>query len=284
MAHPRAQALQRFHFHSIPRPPPSMMPSEGRGDPQAAAWPAHKVAGGAATPASLTGAACSRGVDARSEPFCMAPLAYSHLSPYLSSGGIHTVMSAQAQPHLEPGRVYRTRELAAWSANAPRLAQRLVRDGELVQLAHGLYAHPRQGRFGTVPPADDELMRAFLDGEPFVFTGPEQWNALGLGSTAAYAMPLVYNTKRSGVFLLGGRSFLLRRVAFPAEPSPEWYVIDLLEHADEAGVARSELAQALAKAVARGRFDRQRLREMAARYGRKVTQACVDAAARREAA
>ena len=37
-------------------------------------------------------------------------------------------MSAPAHPQLEPGRVYRTRALAAWGANAPRLAKRLVRE------------------------------------------------------------------------------------------------------------------------------------------------------------
>jgi hypothetical protein len=47
-----------------------------------------------------------------------------------------------SQPHLEPGRVYRTRDLAIWSANATRLATRLVEQGKLVPLAHGLFAHP----------------------------------------------------------------------------------------------------------------------------------------------
>ena len=47
-------------------------------------------------------------------------------------------------------------------------------------------------------------MRAFLDGGRFVFTGPERWNALGLGTTALFATPLVYNTRRSGTFELGG--------------------------------------------------------------------------------
>ena len=129
-----------------------------------------------------------------------------------------------------------------------------------------------------MPPDDNEMMRAFLDGGPFVFTGPGHWNVLGLGSTAVYALPLVYNTKRSGVFHLGGRSYMLRRVAFPARPSPEWYVIDLLEHAEEAGAARSDVGEALAKAVARGRFDRQLLGEMAARHGSRATQALVVAA------
>jgi len=35
-------------------------------------------------------------------------------------------MTAATQPTFEPGRVYRTRELQRRSANAPRLAQRLV--------------------------------------------------------------------------------------------------------------------------------------------------------------
>jgi hypothetical protein len=32
--------------------------------------------------------------------------------------------------------------LAIWSANATRLATRLVEQGKLVPLAHGLFAHP----------------------------------------------------------------------------------------------------------------------------------------------
>lgn len=180
-------------------------------------------------------------------------------------------MTAPAHPQLEAGRVYRTRDLAAWSANAPRLARRLVLQGVLVPLAYGLFAHPKQGRFGAVPPADDELMRAFLDGSPFVFTGPDRWNALGLGSTAVFAAPLVYNTKRSGTFELGGRRFVLRRVAFPENPPPEWFVVDLLEHADQAGASRADLTAALARSA----FDRDRLEEMAKRYGTKATQALV---------
>lgn len=96
-------------------------------------------------------------------------------------------MAPAAQPRLEPGRVYRTRELRSWSANAPRLAKRLVREEALVPLAHGLFDHPKRGRFGVVPPSDEEVMRAFLDGGSFLFTGPERWNALGLGTTALFS-------------------------------------------------------------------------------------------------
>lgn len=187
-------------------------------------------------------------------------------------------MTMPAHPELEPGRVYRTRDLAAWSANAPRLAKRLVRDGALLPLAHGLFVHPRRGRFGVVPPSDEELLRAFLCGAPFVLTGPDRWNALGLGTTAVFAAPLVYNTKRSGTFELGGRRFVLRRVAFPESPPPEWFVVDLFEHAEQAGASRADLAAALGRALARGAFDRERLREMAERYGTRATRALVESA------
>ena len=177
-----------------------------------------------------------------------------------------------AAPSLEPGRVYRTRELATWSANAPRLARRLVDEGALVPLAHGLFAHLRPSRLGPVPPRDEEIMRAFLDRGPFVFTGPERWNALGLGTTAVFAVPLVYNTKRSGTFTFGNRRFVLRRVAFPENPPAEWFVVDLFEHADQAAASPTDLAQALERALAQGRFDRYRLLELGRRYGSRATQ------------
>ncbi|MFZ5445590.1 MAG: hypothetical protein ACOZQL_36700 [Myxococcota bacterium] len=189
-------------------------------------------------------------------------------------------MGAPNNPPLEAGRVYRTRDFAAWSSNPPRLAKRLVREGLLVPLAHGLFAHPQKSRFGNVPPTDQELMSAFLGDGRFVFTGSEKWNALGLGATAVFAVPLVYNTRRSGLFSFGGRSFQLRRVAFPERPPPEWFVIDLLENADQAGVSRAEVATALARALQRGAFDRARLEEMTKRFASKATASLVDAALR----
>ncbi len=193
-------------------------------------------------------------------------------------------MATAAHPLLEPGRVYRTRELERWGANAPRLAKRLVAEGALVPLTHGLYACPKRSRFGVVPPSDEELMRAFLTDSPFVFTGPDRWNALGLGSTAVFAAPLVYNTKRSGSFEFGGRAFELRRVAFPQNPTPEWFVVDLFENADRAGASRTQLVEALARALGRGVFDHARLSAMAQQYGTKATQALVDSALRNASA
>lgn len=202
---------------------------------------------------------------------------------YFIFGRKHTVMTQAKEPILKPGRVYRTRQLAAWSANTARLAKRLVAAGELLPLAHGLFVHPTKSRFGPVPPADAELMRAFLDGEPYVFTGPERWNALGLGTTALHAIPLVYNTKRSGNFKLGQRPFQLRRVAFPKKPPLEWFIVDLFEHTAQAGTQPNALIGALSLGLKKGRFDHARLKEMVESYGSKKTQAwihpCLEAAA-----
>jgi hypothetical protein len=185
-------------------------------------------------------------------------------------------MPAARQPDLKPGRVYRTRELARWSANPTRFAQRLVRDGVLQLLAPGLYVHPKKSRFGEVPPTTEELLRGFLEGSPYVITGPERWNALGLGTTAVLPVTLVYNMKRSGEIDLGHRRFLFRRVAFPQRPTAEWFAIDLLEHADMAGASRADLEAALARRLASHDLDREALHVAASRYGIRATLQLVE--------
>jgi hypothetical protein len=60
-------------------------------------------------------------------------------------------------------------------------------------------------------------------------------------------------------------------------------VVDLFDNADRAGASRTELAAALTRACARPReFTRERLREMAKRYGTKATQALVEASSARQ--
>ena len=185
-------------------------------------------------------------------------------------------MTAPVQPELEAGRAYRTRDLARWGKNPARLAQRLVREGKLREAAHGLYYTPIASKFGPAPVPDSVLLRAFLEGEPFLISGPQRWNALGLGSTAMFAATLVYNTQRTGEFTLDGRRFLLRRVYFPEQPSPEWFVIDLLRHHEMAGVPLSELRKNLVVALREGRWDLDEMREMAETYGTKATLVLVD--------
>lgn len=171
---------------------------------------------------------------------------------------------------LDPGAVYRTAWLRRWGANPTRLAQKLEAHGLVKRLSHGLLYAPRISSFGEVPPSDEALLTAFLDGTPYVMTGPTRWNALGLGSTALFAHPLVYNTKRTGRFELGGRTFDLRRTAFPADPSAEWFIVDLLRHSDAASVEREALVRNLATRLRSGRFDEDRLLQAAEQFGRRL--------------
>lgn len=148
-------------------------------------------------------------------------------------------------PPLEPGRVYRTREFAAWAKNPFALATRLVNEGTLRHLGHGLYHFPATGILGPMPPKPEELVRAFLGGRPFLFGGTRAWNQLALGTTQAMVHPLVYNTERSGVFTLDGRTFVFKRTRFPSDPTAEWFAVDFLNNldvmpdADPQGVARA---------------------------------------------
>lgn len=179
-------------------------------------------------------------------------------------------MPPPAAVALIPGAVFRTAALRRWGDNPTRLAARLERAGLVQRLGHGFFYVSRRTKFGPAQPTDAALLDALLDGTPYVVTGPTRWNALGLGSTALHVHPLVYNTKRSDTFTLGGRTFELRRVAFPREVTAEWFVVDLLRHTDAAGLDPGDLVRNLVAAVRHGRFDRERLLAMAEQFGTRA--------------
>ena len=179
-------------------------------------------------------------------------------------------MPTAATVQLDPGTVYRTAHLVRWGANPTRLARRLEGEGRLRRLSQGLYYAPRKTKFGEVPPSDEALLDAFFDGSPWIVTGPPRWNALGLGGTQLFARSLVYNTRRSGPRSVGGRWFEFRRVAFPSEPSAEWFVVDLLRNAGRVGLERDELMVRLRSALLEGRFSSSKLQQMASRFGRRA--------------
>jgi hypothetical protein len=151
-----------------------------------------------------------------------------------------------------------------------------VQEGKLRQAARGIFYSPVQSRFGLAPASDESFLKAFLGDSPFVVTGPPRWNSLGLGSTALFAATLVYNTKRTGQFMLDGRRFVLRRVLFPKDPPMEWFVVDLLQNHAMAGCSLTDLKHGLAATLREGRWDVGLLGEMAKAYGTKATQALVD--------
>lgn len=215
---------------------------------------------------------------------CLTVLDGSALLLYVIFRKLSTIkddlMPPAAQPRLERNRVYRTADLAKWGRNPSRLARRLVRQCALERLGHGLFVSPRRTKFGWARPTDEELLRGFLGNTPFVMTGPERWNPLGLGATAIFPARLVYNTKRSGKFELAGRRFLLRRVKFPDQPTAEWAAVDLIENRAMAGVPLEILEAHLAQAIAARRLRMDKLRRAANVFGIQSTRDLIERAGR----
>lgn len=178
----------------------------------------------------------------------------------------------RATPRLTPGKVYRTSDLARWAKNPTALAERLVSEGVLERLDHGLYHYPKTSSLGPLPPDRDELLRAFLGGRRFVFSGPAFWNRLQLGSTAMFAQSLVYNTVRSGPRTVGGREYMFRRVRFPKQTTPEWFAVDFLNNVGSTD-ADTETALRLLKAkLSSGDLDARRFAEAARKFSNRTTR------------
>ena len=142
-----------------------------------------------------------------------------------------------------------------------------MREGRLEPIGRGLYSCPEIGRLGPRPARPEDVVRAFLDGAPFLFTGPHVWNALDLGSTVLFNAKTIYNAKREGLYRLGGRRYVFRRRPFPEAPSLEWFVIDALNNADLLDVDETRIRRGLRAALARGRFDPGGLKSEAEKYG-----------------
>lgn len=165
---------------------------------------------------------------------------------------------------IEPGRVYRLRELVgAGVKNPSRAVGALVRSGALVRLQPGLFAAMRPSRWGPVLPSDETLLNAVLGEGDWILSGPPRWSALGLGVTAQHAVTWVTNRRRSGSLRLGGRRFALRLARFPDDPPPEWFVVELFSHAATVGLSLPQLTESLRRALAADRFDRATLRRLA---------------------
>jgi hypothetical protein len=166
----------------------------------------------------------------------------------------------ELKSHLRPGRTYRRADLAQWSKSVDRHLQALVREGALKKLRNGLYYCPRKSVFGEVPPDEHELVRTFLKDDRFLVTSPNVYNSLGVGTTQLYNKLVVYNHKRHGEFVLGGRSFSFRvKHHFPRHSvTEEFLLVDLVNNLDELAEDRDAvLARAREKALS---MDQTRLK------------------------
>lgn len=133
--------------------------------------------------------------------------------------------------HLKPGQVYRRSDVEQWSSSVDRHLKQLVEEETLQKLSQGLYYYPAKASFGNVPPEDEKLVRAFLKSDDFLLTSPNLYNSLGVGTTQLYNKRVVYNHKRHGQFMLGGKVFDFHlKHKFPGELSREFLLVDLLNN------------------------------------------------------
>ena len=136
--------------------------------------------------------------------------------------------------HLKQGQVYRRNDLEQWSNAVDRHLKQLVKEETLQKLSQGLYYYPMKASFGNVPPEDEKLVRAFLKSDDFLLTSPNLYNSLGVGTTQLYNKRVVYNHKRHGQFMFGGKVFDFRlKHKFPKELSREFLLVDLLNNLNE---------------------------------------------------
>src|SRR6266852_3609784 len=173
--------------------------------------------------------------------------------------------------HLKPGQVYRREDLARWSNAVDRHLKQLLNDGTLTKLAPGLYSYPKKTVFGKAPAEDDKLVETFLKDRRFLLASPNAYNNLGVGTTQLYNKTVVYNHKRHGQFLLGGRTFDFRqKPSFPSKLTREFLLVDLVNNLDRLAESEDEvLARVKEKARA---ADPARLRRAAYHYGNVRTK------------
>ena len=167
---------------------------------------------------------------------------------------------------LRPGQVYRRADLAQWSSAVDRHLKQAAEAGLLTKLAGGLYYAPKQTAFGAAPAEDEKLVSTFLKGGPFLMTSPNAYNDLGVGATQLHNKTVVYNRKRHGEFILGGRTYDFRmKPAFPRKLSREFLLVDLVNNVDQLGEDTKAVLQRVRERLPAS--DAARLKTAVRNYG-----------------
>jgi len=172
---------------------------------------------------------------------------------------------------MNPGQVYRRAELAQFSKAVDRDLKALVKKGLLRRPAAGLYYRPEQSRWGEVPAETHELVRAFLNTDDFLVTSLNVFNQLGVGLTQMVNATMIYNRKRAGKFVLGGRTFEFKRpVNYPSKMTKEFLYVDLLNNFEDLPERPENLEILLKKRLME--VSSKKLERCARFYGKTRTQ------------
>ncbi|GAC1421752.1 MAG: hypothetical protein NVS1B13_20080 [Flavisolibacter sp.] len=167
---------------------------------------------------------------------------------------------------LKPGEVYRRADMEFWSNAIDRHLKALVEEGTLDRLSGGLYYVPKQSVFGKTPANEHELVSTFLKDNRFLVTSPNDYNALGVGTTQLYNLRRVYNHKRHGEYKLGNRRFeFVRRPYVPKKMTKEFLLVDLINNLKRLAEDQPALLENIKKKVKE--MDKKSLNKMVANFG-----------------
>jgi hypothetical protein len=181
----------------------------------------------------------------------------------------------QLRNHIKLGEVYRRSDLACFSTAIDRHLATLTKEGILVKLLQGLYYSPKHSKFGITPPDDIALVTCFLKTKEFLLTSPNLYNALGLGLTQLYNTTWVYNHRRSGEFIINGKSFIFKnKPAFPKIITKEYLLIDFLNNLDELAEEQATIIQKLEKVI--NVYNINELNVMTHKYGSAKTKKIIN--------
>jgi hypothetical protein len=173
--------------------------------------------------------------------------------------------------HLQPGQVYRRADLEQWSRAVDRHLQVLVKNGTVKKLSGGLYYVPKPTVFGDAPAEEQVLVAAFLNDNHFLITSPNDYNALGVGTTQLYNTRVVYNYKRHGTFKLGNRTFrFVRKPYVPEKLTKEFLLVDMVNNRKELAEDQPDLLRHVERQAKL--MDAPRLKRLADRFGKVATK------------
>ena len=173
--------------------------------------------------------------------------------------------------HLRPGQVYRRSDLKKWSKSVDRDLVNLVKEGTLAKVRRGLYECPQRSRFGVLPSSPDKLVKAFLKDDHFLLTSPNDYNALGMGTTQLYNVYYVYNHKRHGRFDLDGQVFEFKnKPRFPKKATAEFLLVDLVNNLNSLAEDQTEVLKCVQKKASE--FNSRRLSSAVKRFAKDSTR------------
>lgn len=171
---------------------------------------------------------------------------------------------------MKVGKIYRQSELQEDWPNSSHDLKALVDSGDLKKVSAGLYYRPQMSKYGSVAPADKELVKSFLKDDDFLLVDVNSYNSLVSGLTQLSMGLKVLNRRRHGQFSLAGFKFDFRvRRDYPSKVTKEFLLVDMLDNVKEVEDGTS-LKEKVSSRLSE--YNSKNLLRMAKKYGNRSTQ------------